>query len=347
MNKGVFFLLAALSASAFAGEASMENLLFSGRWEHAKEYSRASAPAVTVTFETAGTELLFDLEGEARWLLTSDGKPVDTFVTDRRTVHKFKALDADFHKYRLIKLTESNPGEVRLYGISSNGEFKARPKASNRRIEFIGDSFTVGYGNEGSVSDDPSLFFEKTNASKSYAFLLAESFKADFQVNAVSGRGMVRNYDNIVPAWPLSRLYDYTLPGMAAEGASPLWNFDEFHPQVIVVFVGINDFQGNPPYCKKDKFKAAYVSLLDKLRKVHPGCKFLLLSTKTWPNDDMAPAIKEIFDSEKARGKDDLEYKHVLTENTALVGHPNLHSHEALASELRPIIGRLGRWLSR
>lgn len=325
----------------------MENLLFSGRWEHGKEFSRASAPAVTVTFETSGTELKLDLEGEARWRLDSDGKMLETFLSGRRSIHKVKVADGSAHKYRLIKLTESNPGEIRLYGITSNGEFKAAPKASNRRIEFIGDSFTVGYGNEGSVSDDPSLFFEKTNASKSYAFLLADGFKADFQVNAISGRGMVRNYDNIVPDWPLSRLYDYTIPGKAAEGQSPQWNLGDFHPQVVVIFVGINDFQGNPPYCKKDEFKKAYVKLLDKLRAAHPGCKFLLVSTKTWPNDDMAPAVKEIFDAEKARGMNDLEYKHVLTDNTALVGHPNLRSHEALASELRPIIGRLGRWLSR
>lgn len=364
MNRLSCFLASVALASAslsFGAEVPVnqfsENLLFSGRWEHGKEFSRTSAPAAMVQFNAVAKELSFDLEGEARFRLDEDGKEVAVFTTGERGLSKVKLSgDGASHRYRLIKISESNPGGIRLYKISTDksGKFAAPPKHVNRRIEFIGDSFTVGFGNEGENGQDESLVFEKTNASKSFAFLLADGYKADFQVNAFSGRGLVRNYDNIVPDWPIQRLYEYTVPGEApgdlANGLadeSLRYDFNGFHPQVMVLFIGINDFQGNPPYADKGTFKKAYGKLLEKLRKAHPGVKFILVSTKVWPNDDLTPTVKAVYDAEIAAGRKDLEFVTLQTDNTALLGHPNLHSHQDMAQTLRPIVGRLGRWLSR
>ena len=334
-----------------------ENFLYSGRWEHGKEYSRTSAPAAMVQFNAEASTLLFELEGEARFRVDQDGVQIAVFKTSSRNVYKVKTTGgAGSHLYRLIKISESNPGGVRLYGISTDksGKFGNPPKHSNRRIEFIGDSFTVGFGDEGQNGQDESLVFEKTNASKSYAFLLADGFKADFQVNAFSGRGLVRNYDNIIPEWPIPRLYEYTVSGEAPDDlangvaeASLRYDFDSFHPQVIVLFVGINDFQGNPPYADKAQFKKVYAGMLADFRKKHPGVKFLLVSTRVWPNDDLTPTVKSIYDAEIANGKSDVEFVTLQTSNVGLLGHPDTHSHEEMAKALRPIIGRLGGWLSR
>ena len=353
--------IALLSVFSFGAAVSVEtfsdNLLFSGRWDHGKEYSRTSAPAAMVQFNALAKELQFEIEGEARFRVDEDGKQIAVFLTNSRSVNKVKTSgDGSAHRYRLIKISESNPGGVKLYKVSTDksGKFAPPPKHNDRRIEFIGDSYTVGYGVEGQLGDPDSFVFKTTNSSKGYAFLLADGFRADFQVNAFSGRGLVRNYDNIVPEWNVSRLYEYTVPGLAPEdlaGGVPdeslRWNFDSFHPQVIVIFVGINDFQGNPPYANKDEYRKAYVALLEKLRKAHPGVRFLLVSTKVWPNDDMTPTVKSVYDSQVAAGKSDLEFVQVQTENTALHGHPSEHSQADLARTLRPIVAKLGRWLSR
>ena len=344
----IFLLLGALAAFSFGASSSMENLQFNGRWSHADGVSRASAPASSITFNAKASSITFTVEGHSRWRLDRDGKQIDQFEVDAKEEHTTKVdNDGSFHKYRFIKISESGVPEIKFYGITLEGEFGDAPKPSSRRIEFIGDSFTVGYGCEGSSAEDAPEF-DKTNASKGFAYLLASGFNADYQVNAFSGRGLVRNYDNIVPQWTLEKLYDYTVMGSVTEYPKPeRWNFENFHPQVIVVFIGINDFQGNPPYADKRKFKKAYANLLAKLRKAHPGVKFLLLSTKIWPNDDLGPTVKEIYDAEIAAGHKDLEYKHVYTSNVALHGHPDTHSQEELANTLRPIIARLGRWLSR
>lgn len=356
MKKCVCVLaMLAFAASSFGGgsmkSSMLDKLLFSGRWEHRAEGSCASAPNVNVQFSANAKFVTFDLEGYSRWRFDLDGKPVTYFQTSGRATKKLGAAsDGKNHLYRLIKISENNPGEVCLHsvGLDATGAFGAKPLPSNRKVEFIGDSYTVGFGNEGSETDPAEMEFEKTDASKSYAFVLADGFKADFQINAVSGRGLVRNYANIAPGWNLAKLYNYTVAGSAATSENPaLWNAEQFHPQVIVVFVGINDFQGEPPYADKEIFKAAYARFLDKLREAHPGVKFLLLSTKVWPNDDLTPTIQEIYDAQIAAGFRDVEYKDIQTENSGLLGHPNVLSHQEIANIIRPIIARLGGWLSR
>lgn len=354
-GKNIFCVVVSLVACSFGGELvsfeNLESLKLMGRWNVEDDRICTSAPSSSISFNAKTASISFDVEGTARFRLDVDGKPTTTFTTNERTVKKLGAAGVDgVHSYRLIKISESNPGEVCFYSVklSSGGTFAEKPKNSDRRIEFIGDSFTVGFGNEGTNTDDESLVFEKTDASKSYAFLLADGFKADYQVNAVSGRGLVRNYGNIVPEWTLENLYELTEAGIAEEkGRINRWDFGDFHPQVIVVFVGINDFQGEPPYADKAVFKLAYAKLLQKLRNAHPGVKFLLVSTKVWPNDDLSPAVKEVYDSEIASGHNDLEFKILQTENLGLLGHPDVRAHQEMANALRPILGRLGGWLHR
>lgn len=333
------------------GIQSMDQFLFMGRWSHEAAGSCASAPAVNVQFNANAKWVSLDLEGLARWRFDIDGKQVAEFRTDERTVKKLGAAgDGKEHLYRLIKISESNPGEVCLHGITldETGTFGAKPKMANRRIEFIGDSFTVGFGSEGSNTDPAELEFEKTNASKSYAFLLADGFRAEFQVNAVSGRGLVRNYANIVPGWTLEKLYDYTVAGTAStDKVNNKWNISDFDPQVIVLFMGINDFQGEPPYGDKAEFKKAYARFLQRLREAHPGVKFLLVSTRVWPNDDLTPTVQEVFEAEKAAGHKDVEFKLLKTENIGLLGHPDVRAHQDMANTLRPIIAKMGGWLNR
>ena len=353
MNTKLFLPVALAVAALAYGGPSMpkeESLLLQGRWSVSEECLCASAPAASVSFNAKAPDVSFDIEGEARFRFYIDGKPQKYITVNGRKKEKFVApKDGKQHLFRLLKVSESNPGKICIRGISlgKGGTFGEKPTTSNRRIEFIGDSFTVGYGVDANGPEDGTPF-EKTNASKSYAFLLAEGYKADYQVNAVSGRGLVRNYANIVPEWTLENLYEYTMMGAPEQDPNTeRWDFSTFHPQVVVVFVGINDFQGNPPYADKGAFKKAYAGLLEKLRKVHPGVKFLLLSTKVWPNDDLTPTVKSIYDAEVAAGKRDVEFMVLQTANVGLLGHPDIHSHEDMVKAIRSIVGRLGGWLSR
>ena len=129
-----------------------ESLALNGRWSVQDSCLCASAPAVSISFNAKTTEVTFDIEGEARFLFEIDGKPQKyVTVTDRKKQKFSTPKDGKPHIYRLVKVSESNPGKicVRDISLAKGGTFGERPKQSNRRIEFIGDSFTVGYGVEG------------------------------------------------------------------------------------------------------------------------------------------------------------------------------------------------------
>lgn len=285
----------------------------------------------------------FEAEGDAFWEVFVDGERAGTIQTAGRQVHKLsKHLENEKHLVEIVLRSELLPGEAKVYGVSGA---VAAPKASNRRIEFIGDSFTVGYGVEAkSVSDGTP--FEQTNTTKSYAYILAQKLRADYKISAFSGRGLTRNYANLEPAWTVPKLMECMVPGTAKTACSQR-DFSAWHPQVVVIFLGINDFQGELPVAKTDDFVKAYRALLSKLRAAHPGVKFLLVSTKCWPRGELTGAVKKVYELECASGKTDLEVIDVSTENTALQGHPNERSQAELAQTLLPIVARLGGFLSR
>ena len=143
------------------------------------------------------------------------------------------------HDLRLKKGT----GSIDLTGVFAGfyvaadaqpGPVSPRP----RQIEFIGDSDMTGFGIRSSRrigTPDQVRLMSGTQAA--YPALVAGHFDADYQVNAISGRGMVRNYDGFDPGIAIQFVYPTSLPsgGTAHEQAS-------WHPQIINVALGGNDF---------------------------------------------------------------------------------------------------------
>ncbi len=334
--------------------ADFSKILFTGVWEKGDSFYRSSAPAAGfsfyATFEKNGS-VSAEMEGDSFFEIFVDGSDVGFVQTsERKTYTLASKLSAGRHLIEVFHRSETLPGDFKVFDVklSKKASFDNEPRLfnNNRRIAFIGDSYTVGYGVEGLNPEDGTPF-EKTNSTKSYAFLLARKLFADYRLFAFSGRGLVRNYDNIVPDWTIPKLLEYTVPGMAEQGKGGAAYDASWHPQVIVVFIGINDFQGNPPRASEADFVKEYHNLLAKLRKEHPGVKFLLLSTKVWPESLLIPAVQKVYDEEVAAGAKDLDIREVTTENTALHGHPNAHSQADLAQELLPIVARLGGMLHR
>lgn len=345
----LFILVSTMLSFAETPLDLKRDLQYYGRWLIEDSVARTSSPGAAIQFSFEGTDFVTEIEGNSYWKVEIDNKEYPSLLTSLRKKYTIgQGLPVQKHIVTLTRKSECTGEEIRVHSIllGENGIPKATPRPNNRRLEFIGDSYTIGYGNEASNSSDGEPF-SQTNTTKSFAYLLAKSFHADFQINAFSGRGLVRNYGNNTPEWTIPKLYEYTVPGVVVEGNSPKWNFNSWHPQVIVIFVGINDWQGAPPFPSAAAFDKAYAQLLNTLRSRHPGVQFLLLATHVWPSDEMIPRVQTVFDNEIKNGHKDVTFMKVYTENTALDGHPSLHAHENLTNQLRPVIGRLGKWLSR
>ena len=241
--------------------------------------TRFRGAAVRVRFEAKDDFLRLMVDGRQRKVFRRPGA-VD-FVVD--------GLSSGTHEVRLEKLTESQQGESRFMGFYAvAGSVPLPHLRRNRQIEFIGDSYTVGYGNLSNTRTcTPAEVHDRTNTQAAFGPIVARHYEADYQINAYSGIGIVRNYDGSTPSLTMPRLYWHTLPQMDAPlDANP----SDWRPQVIVVNLGTNDF--STPLHKGERWSdqsglrqdyvATYVDFMSRVHALQPQSALILMGSETF-----------------------------------------------------------------
>jgi lysophospholipase L1-like esterase len=187
-------------------------------------------------------------------------------VKSDTTITIASGLGTQIHKVQIYKRTEGSQGIGSFKGIliSENGEMLPWKNIPTRKIEFIGNSITCGYGTEG-LSKSERWKPSTENNYLGYAPIMARAFKADYHITAHSGEGVVRNYgykEKVSPTGTMpvrfNRLFD--------EKDQPVWNFKLWKPDVVVINLGTNDFS-TQPFPDKAVFKAGYEKLINDVRK--------------------------------------------------------------------------------
>ncbi|CAM3646988.1 GDSL-type esterase/lipase family protein [Litorimonas haliclonae] len=170
---------------------------------------------------------------------------------------------------KLTRRTESyDTGLFTIESVQSDGEVLPTP-APKKKILFLGDSITAGFGLHGDTKD--CAYAPKTNAPlQSYAKLAAGQFGAEVQLIAISGRGVVHNWDdNPAPVMPLQ--IDSALPDNGEQ-----WDDNLFRPDVIVAALGTNDWSVQNP--GMEKFRLGYKNMLRDLRAQFPRAHIVTVS---------------------------------------------------------------------
>ena len=347
-----------VSAAPVLVAPSDTGIVYIGRWDHTDPKAAVGDwPGIYFKAAFQGTGVEARLDGRNVFEAWIDGQKEATLaVSDSAQWFQVaQGLSNDRHVLTLYKRSESQTNATRFLGLrlAEGATMLKAPSRSPRRVEFIGDSYTVGYGmeapgHEPAGLDEDSLVLFSTNAVQAFGPLVARGFGAEYQLNAFSGRGLVRNLNGMEPQKPYGYFYESTLMSQKnTKGTSPIYDFNSWHPQVVVIGLGINDFQGNAPYADTAKFDAAYHALLTQIRIKHPGVKFILCSTKVWPTEALVPRVQAIAAAEEAKGNHDVTVFTYGSENTGLYFHPSAHDHENIARELRPVLARVAGWLSR
>ncbi len=256
------------------------------------------------------------------------------------------------HKLILVKRCETTQSPVFFKGfVLDNGKSLVKPSGpQSRKIEFIGDSYTVGYANEYqgvecAFEKADSIICAATNTGKAYGPLVANAFGAQYQICAISGKGLIRNYNGIDPGRELLYYYDRTLISTASKGEKAgSWDFSSWKADAAVINIGINDFQADPPYADSAKFDATYGALIERLRKQYPGVKIICCATRVWPIDAMRPHVRSIVDRQKSARHGDVHYFEYAAGNSALYGHPSVIDHRMIADSLIPVVAKATGW---
>jgi lysophospholipase L1-like esterase len=310
-----------------------------------------ASPIFEGRFRGTGVGVILD-DPAADYDVQVDGRTAATLVTPAAGTHWIRGLAPGRHTVRLVKRSES-PWATSTFGgfvAAPGGAILGRPAPRHRQIEFIGDSYTAGYGNLSATRDCTGDEVNRTtNADQSFGAVAARRLGADYQVNAFSGRGMVRNYNGIEPGTSYRTYYDRAL--LAVD--SDVWSRPRsWRPRLVVVGLGINDFStavnpGEPwtPESLQAAYHEAYHGFLDKLRARYPGATILVSATYMSNTTVYAQTAERIVRERNAAGDRRIRFWYYSNEGLDYMGchwHPSLHDHQLIAGRLLDYLTTLG-----
>lgn len=345
-----FGLFAAAAALALAGASQAQEALplhIGGRvaldpegviafgWPGVYFEGRFEGTGVTVSLDAPRDHLRVLIDGEEKAVLREPGR-VDLTLSE---------LPPGEHVVRLEKLTENQSGASRFLGFRPVGEatpLPHRPRA--RRMEFIGDSFTVGYGNTAATRDcTGEQVHDLTNTQQAFGPVLARRLDADHRINAWSGFGVVRNYAGAEPDLSLPAIYPRLIPSAPAplDAADDGWS-----PQVIVINLGTNDFSTplKPGEAWPDNavlraaYRDRYRAFVHELHARHPQARFVLMGGPTFAAD--VEGVAATLNAETPGLAVSAPYDGL--DLMACDGHPSLADEARLAGIVEAAIGTLG-----
>lgn len=213
-------------------------------------------------------------------------EPIKRFRLDEEKASYvlYESSQEETVRLTIVKLTEAKWAKVGIeeIEIDSNSQ-PCRLPSKNRKIEFIGDSITCGYGIESHLAEE-EFSTATENAWSAYAAQAARLLDADYNLVSWSGIGVLSSYteeDRINDKWLISKLYTYTDAGLEstlnrAEENFQEWDFNRFKPDDIVIHLGTNDMS----YTRRKKEREAcfgdkYYDFLLKVRACNPEARIL------------------------------------------------------------------------
>jgi len=298
-------------------------------------------------FETAfdGTAIYLKIgAGDVILHVLVDDRPPVPLVKPGEGLYLLDGLAPGRHRLRVEVVTEGQAGPSSFggfYPAIGTKPIPLRPRA--RQIEFIGDSHTVGYGNTSpSRQCTADQIWATTDTSRGIAGLIARRYGAYYQVNAISGRGMVRNYGGFA-ADTLPMAYPFLLFDKAERYSDASWQ-----PQLIVIALGTNDFSTSlktgEKWINRDAlhadFEASYVRFVGALRRRNPQARFVLWATDL-AGGEIDAEVRNVVDKLRATGERRVDY--VPMRGLGMTGcdyHPSTADDRTIADALGRAIDR-------
>jgi lysophospholipase L1-like esterase len=266
-------------------------------------------------------------------------------------------LPAGEHQVELFKRVEAAPGgrsgagKGQILGFILHGTALLPAQLPARRLEFIGDSITCGYGNELETTTPENAHYttRNSNGHKAYGALTAQLLGAQYSAVAYSGRGISRNFagggGQLMP-----NLYLSSIP---EDSAASAWNPAQYMPDAVIINLGTNDF--STPGVDRAVFLKNYIDFLTTLRGFYPKAALVaaigpMLSDyyppgeKAWTNAQAD--IKAAVDARVAAGDKNLHFL-AFAPQTPPYGedwHPTVATHQKMAEQLSASLKSILGW---
>jgi lysophospholipase L1-like esterase len=317
---------------------------FVGRVDHSDPAGpRFSWSGCAVLARFTGTSIGVRLrDGGNRFEVVLDGQTLPPLATEsgRELYPLASNLSSGPHELALHRRTEAFLGETQFLGLAldATGTTLTPPLPAARRLEFVGDSITCGYGVEGPYISSP-FSPDSENHHVTYAALAARTLAAEAISVACSGKGLFRNrLGDMNETLPL--LYDRVL----ADRPAPRWDFASWIPDAVVINLGTNDFGLGDP---GPGFRDAYLTFVRRVRGHYPAALILCTLGPMLPSEQMGQARGYLDAMMAGLGDRRVSYLEFPVQDPAngygCDWHPSRATHrlmaELLTAELRRLLG--------
>ena len=347
----LILLLSGLSLSAATIPGSDYKVCYVGRTltEGSKVSFDWSGTTIRIKFSGTSLKMFCNQEGCDWFNVWVDKTPVAKedfkFRTEagEQTVTLCSGLRKGSHEVTVQKRTEGSEGCITVEGFETDGSFLSPDEPELRHMEFIGDSYTCGYGTEAADRNQP-FRGEEENCNLTYAAIAGRYFDADITLVAHSGRGIVRNYDGADPGNTMPVKYSQVFDDHRTDIK---WDASEceFTPDIVVIYLGTNDFStGKQPSI--ESWCSSYSTLIGKVRQAYGELvPILCVASKA------SPMMHQYVQTAAEKcGYGNVHWTSIQTDahndgsDLGASWHPNYSGHRKVASCMIPYISTLTGW---
>lgn len=275
-----------------------------------------------------------------------DGVLERTVFIDKTQTVLLEKLGKQKRTIKVQKRTEGRYGKltIKKLRLAYKGELHKTVSTRQHLIEFVGDSYTCGYGVEG-LSKTEAFKLETENSNLTYACIIARAFNTDYSLIANSGFGIVRNTGSATATSPLT-MRDYFLRAYNMETTE--WDFAAYKPDMVVIFLGQNDFSGSGDKPNEKQFSEAYNTLIDHIRAKY-GTETKIMCYAPRFGEPATGFVSRIVEARSAEDSNVFyggSLAGVVTDDKDLgsISHPNYNGQKKMAKVMIPEIEKVMKW---
>lgn len=349
---GIILIMTGCNQSTGIIDADDTNIEYTGRIDFSDPLApKFSYSGVSVRANFTGTSISMIMDddlGENYYNLILDGEVIDTVrvTKGKKTYLIADSLKEGEHEIEIFKRTELTFGKSQFLGFLLDKGSTIVPIKNKRGklIEYIGNSITCGYGNEGGMGQ--TFCAETENHYMTYAAITSRNFNARHFAVCRSGIGIYRNWDGpedgnddcMTNLYSRIFLYD----------EAPLYNFQE-KPDLICIDLGTNDFSVG----KGDSalYVSNYFRFLDTIRSKYEKPDILMLLGPMINEPDLSKVrsyLQYIAETANNQGRGNV-YFFEMSNQTGDLGigtdyHPSVEQHKKNGAELTAFIKGIKNW---
>lgn len=241
------------------------------------------------------------------------------------------------HVLVICKDTEAGIGYLEFSGLRC-ARLLSPPPRPTRKIEFIGNSITCGMGADmAAIPCDKGQWYDQHNAYLAYGPRTARALRAEWQLTAESGIGLIHSCcdkPNLMPQ-------EFGTTDLHVGGKN--WDFRRYQPDVVTICLGQNDgVQDSVKFC------GAYVGFLKTLRAAYPRARLVCL-TSPMADARLTAVLRRyltgVVAAARAGGEANVDsFFFARSYNSGCGAHPSLAEQELIAGELTAYLKTALHW---